>query len=539
MPAKKGIEDAPVYSMAHERQVELLSEALLREYMHKRKFTETLRVFDEENPRGSDTITSRALMSDLMALKPETQKSMKNDGVETIMEMLCCLRVQRRMEVEELKRRASAEVPSTPEKTKAKKAKKAKKKKDKQKSLSKESSDKQSNREKGRGVSEFHKFLESSGSSSDGASSRAEDGDGPGSVAGKETNLAGDRLWGDDEGGSQIGGKLAVSLLTALCSSASSLKNYTEQGFSFDQDLEYALVQWKRGPDGIITVVQAFVCAFFFKGSFVDVQRHQRHCLLRSLTTILCGVQPSPHLICLVDGSVTADKPEVGIANMTVLRKFTTTQEIEDTLCPLLEKWMQPKGSGLMCFLLSVMLSAGIEAITSLIGSQGSRLIDSEGRCTVELVRLLLSDESTTSTALDDDDVLGELSIGMGPSGPVCGYIVSDHGVPPSGDNRPPPRHPVWLLHHGDRLAVLFLKRDNRRQLEQRKGAGVTISTDAFFYSPATHGQGEIFLTLTTRRTGDANQHSERSDSFLGNAIHSITLWSDGDIDWNGSEPSF
>ncbi|KAK7196765.1 hypothetical protein NESM_000616500 [Novymonas esmeraldas] len=116
MPPKKAkdLANAPVLTMAHEDQVRLLSDALLREYMHRRGFLATLKAFDEEHPRDADTISSRALMSDLMALDAGAQQRMKGEGVETIMEMLCNLRVERRLETERLTEAAHMPLPKVP-----------------------------------------------------------------------------------------------------------------------------------------------------------------------------------------------------------------------------------------------------------------------------------------------------------------------------------------------------------------------------------------------------------------------------------------
>ncbi|CAD2216845.1 hypothetical protein ADEAN_000432300 [Angomonas deanei] len=139
MPPKKDISNAPVYRMNHEDQVRLLSEALLREYMHKLGFKETLKAFDEENPRGEETISSRALMSDLMALHPDTSATLKEKGLETIMEMLCGLRVERRMEVAALQEAVEEivvpEVPEAYEALKEAHERRLQKKKDKQNSM--------------------------------------------------------------------------------------------------------------------------------------------------------------------------------------------------------------------------------------------------------------------------------------------------------------------------------------------------------------------------------------------------------------------
>ena len=83
-------------SVPHDEQVDLLSQALLREYMHKKKFTETLKSFDEENPRDHRTISSRALMSDMLHLQ-SILPACKSHGIDTIMEALCYYRREKQL----------------------------------------------------------------------------------------------------------------------------------------------------------------------------------------------------------------------------------------------------------------------------------------------------------------------------------------------------------------------------------------------------------------------------------------------------------
>lgn len=160
MPPKKlkDISNAPVYQMGHEQQVQLLSDALLREYMHRRGYLATLKAFDAEHPRDADTISSRALMSDLMDLSGEAQQRMKADGIETIMEMLCNLRVERRLETNELVRAAQVAVPPVPENYESLKAKQEKRlRRKEEKSEQKKSKDKKkssSKRQHSRGDSQ-------------------------------------------------------------------------------------------------------------------------------------------------------------------------------------------------------------------------------------------------------------------------------------------------------------------------------------------------------------------------------------------------
>jgi hypothetical protein len=91
--AKDKAPEAPVYRLGEDEQVELLAQALLREYMHRKQFKRTLAAFDAEHPRDERTVSSRAVMYDLMHLA-HVMPGMKERGIETIMEALCCMRFE-------------------------------------------------------------------------------------------------------------------------------------------------------------------------------------------------------------------------------------------------------------------------------------------------------------------------------------------------------------------------------------------------------------------------------------------------------------
>ncbi|XQJ25510.1 hypothetical protein NXY56_001448 [Leishmania guyanensis] len=93
-----------VESLSRHEQVKLLAEALLREYMHRRGLRETLRTFDAENPRDERTISSRALMRQLLNIPVEgrpsrlqlTASSLAKPQAPTFMEELCSYRLTKR-----------------------------------------------------------------------------------------------------------------------------------------------------------------------------------------------------------------------------------------------------------------------------------------------------------------------------------------------------------------------------------------------------------------------------------------------------------
>ncbi|EAN96036.1 hypothetical protein TcCL_NonESM05176 [Trypanosoma cruzi] len=557
MASKKSVSFSPVHTMPHERQVELLSEALLREYMHKRKFKETLETFDVEHPRDGDTIASRALMSDLMALSPETQRALKVEGVETIMEMLCFLRVQRRMKLEDLKQRASIEVPTTPEKLK-------RSRKDKKSSLDKslhESSlsEKRSKRERSDasrgkrltdsnfGSNSTRSSSRSSGGSSSGGNNSSDHSNGRkgsnkrNSIGlGIEGETASEQRrreeWMNDEIGATLGKGAARSIMELMCSGIAFPSSLVEFGFVFGEEVEYGLLQENKGPEGLLAVVQAFICAYFFRGGYIDVQRHQQYCLLKALATILSIAQPNPRRVCLVDGSVKADSAEVDMTHLNVQRNFSTGQQVEDALFSLLEVWTQPRGSGVFCFLLSVLLSRGLKKVSSAVG-RAATLIDREGRCSATLTRLLLLGEEDAATP---GDVLSSLMMDASKGRLACGYASSgpdDTALDDEGAKTP--QHPVWVVHHEGRFVVLFLKKDDRSQFEKKKEAGMAAASDVFFYEPSAEHRGEKFLTVSFNIAPVTGWRKEGDSSFLQDAVRKITIWHDGDIDWNGFEPAF
>lgn len=107
-----------VSELDRKKQVDLLAQGLLREYMHRRGFTETLKTFDTECPRTAETIASRMAMRRLLnvpvadresRLKPtmvppaptasgeKPKKSSKPTAVPpTLMEEMCSYRLTKR-----------------------------------------------------------------------------------------------------------------------------------------------------------------------------------------------------------------------------------------------------------------------------------------------------------------------------------------------------------------------------------------------------------------------------------------------------------
>eukprot|EP00755_Sulcionema_specki_P017455 Sspe_Gene.64412::Locus_38055_Transcript_1_1_Confidence_1.000_Length_2087::g.64412::m.64412 len=98
---KRSKDNTEIWKCKHEEQVDELAQALLREYLHKKGFQETMRIFDTEQPRTDRTISSRTLMADMMVLeKCHKRNQARESPLGSIMEMLCDARLARKEQAE-------------------------------------------------------------------------------------------------------------------------------------------------------------------------------------------------------------------------------------------------------------------------------------------------------------------------------------------------------------------------------------------------------------------------------------------------------
>ncbi|KAG5492620.1 hypothetical protein JKF63_01199 [Porcisia hertigi] len=702
MPPKKRVKDiadAPVYNMAHEEQVQLLSDALLREYMHRRGFLQTLKAFDHEHPRDEKTISSRALMSDLVALKPDDQQRMKGEGIETIMEMLCNLRVERRLETERLKAELEvplSKVPADYEALKCRHAEReackaegqvarrtpSKKSKASGSTIRNHGSDATDGVHQQRNIRHGKRHQRRSGTLPSGSSreiepsgitiedllgsshSSADNLDGRASLGEEENNVGsctsnpaehakanlapkspvsctdlsssrsasapttqpawmevaskqksplpkGNRGGGDaplracdkadgdnddelvnseagkdsDDDADLIGGAAMTAeqrdeLSTAfqlLCGFEGCLHTaFLEQGFTFDDCAECALIQWQPGGcDGIIAPVQAFVSAYYYERElYVRKEQRQRECLAKALCTCLEQAQPNASKIVLIDSSW---KNECGSSHYTrshALRQaaqprtrcwanMASMQEVARVLLDTLlteKHWMDPRGGGLVSFLFSLLLSRGVDRVqqelaTASFADSGrpSLLIPTSGRATLSLVNLVLTGRATPfrHNGIRNGNQVGYSSRLR--CGVLCGKTGADSdedrsaaasstaSSPISHTHAKEPQFPSWVLWHGDSFANVYMTKDTRQHFQQKRALGGSASADLVYWDAATEDE-EYSLTVTVRDftfgAGSGSGGTARNaKSFVNTAITSIPAWSSAVIDWCGKVP--
>ncbi|KPI88811.1 hypothetical protein ABL78_2070 [Leptomonas seymouri] len=673
MPPKKlkDLSDAPVYKMTHEEQVQLLSDALLREYMHRRGFSVTLKAFDEEHPRNDNTISSRAVMCDLMALHPEDQQRMKGEGIETIMEMLCNLRVERRLEVEQLTAEVEAPLPTVPAKYDALKAKLEERAARREKKQKRKKEKKLLLGERASGAGDEHTrsntkarppeaearpgmtiddLLGSSRSSSGSALSESNEakadrerhpqGHGSGKSSSKHAKpnrassdaIVGPPLspppvapsaanavptgprvqpaWmelernakskkgvhhggpeeghddgdadtsGDDEddadpailGGNPLDNELHDELSAAfqlLCGFDGSLTHaVVEQGFTFDEDLDCALIQWRPGGcDAVVAPVQAFVAAFFYeKEVYVKKKQRQLDCLLRALSTVLEQAQPNASKVVLIDGGWKLQDGQARFTRSVLRRQASSTrtrcwtqlrsaEEVREVLRSTLlteDRWMKPRGNGLLNFVFSLLLSRGVDVVHKELAAAAAAsncerptLLSSsaDGHATVALANLVLSGRviSFCHNGVQNGDQVGyaaKLKCGM-----LLGHAASADGDAPlpssAYTHSMDPVFPSWVLQHRNHYSNLYMKKDTRTVFQQKLNLGGSATEELVYWDAATEDD-PYTLTVTVRSISLGLGHgsgARNAKSFVNTAITSVPLWASAEVNWNGEAP--
>eukprot|EP00796_Vickermania_ingenoplastis_P005278 gene5278-3783_t len=589
MPPKAQLGSSPVYKMEHEDQVRLLSDALLREYMHKRGFKKTLNAFDQERPRDADTISSRAVMADLMALPAADQERLKAEGILTIMEMLCDLRIEKRQQVAALEAQAAIPVPEVPHECLniiAKHNQKAAEKKDKEAAKVQRAEAKKEKllrKQQRSGVAQHHRDylgaipLETEMTLDDLLESDSEPeattpvkapvmktppvwlGDkGPSAKQSApmpshqpdevpegqdlgETEKVGENYNKAVEGGALCSEDSLRKVLRILCGSRSTPpRSFVQQGIIFDDPVGFRLIQWQEGPGAVVASIQAFISGLYFERSSVESQEHQQDTCIRALSHILLAAQPDISQVVLVDGLLSAKYPTHDFGRqLSKFRQWTSfrnAREMEQRLSMLMkEHWRMAKGCGLWCFLLSVVLSRDVEKIETDGGPLP--LIDDRGSGTLALGNLCLC--GVASAAPVSRGARGthyHCGLLLGDVEPPSGNALRNQAFPSSGTSMNPVL-PSWVVRNQRHYANLFMKKDTRNVFEQKRELGGSATAELTFWDPLTEDD-EMTLEVTVGGAAWGGR-KRNANSYVNTAILTLPPFRTAEWSQANSLPSF
>ncbi|KAK1932504.1 putative ubiquitin carboxyl-terminal hydrolase MINDY-4 [Phytophthora citrophthora] len=326
--------------------------------------------------------------------------------------------------------------------------------------------------------------------------------------------------------------------------------HWEEQGFVFStvRDLQYGLVQHQGGPCGILAVVQAYVLRFLLQRAPVDWKNptapHQERVLVQALAHILWQAARTSR----VSECVVAVK-ENGGANrrrfMTGLKLHVaaTEEQAQQILTAHLSQFMDSQGSGLVQFVLSVLLTKGVETIKSemdqLAGDSGGQLIGAHDYCTQEIVNLLLCGYAR-SNVFDGDQVL-EGASASDPDAVVLHGISSQSVIGflslfeayqnlVVGSYLKQPLVNVWVVCSESHYSVLFAA--DPRSLEDRALA-TQPKLHLLYYDGLANQDEEICLTVDTMALEEQSSLASHDDLIPPLNLVIKTKWPRATVDWN------
>ncbi|KAL3667412.1 hypothetical protein V7S43_007638 [Phytophthora oleae] len=330
--------------------------------------------------------------------------------------------------------------------------------------------------------------------------------------------------------------------------------HWEEQGFVFStlQDLQYGLVQHQGGPCGILAVVQAYVLRFLLQHAHVDWKNpsapHQERALVQALAhTLWQAAQASKVSECVVAVKENATGNRRRFMAGLKLHVAATEEQARQILTANLSQFMDSEGSGLVQFVLSVLLTKGVEIIKSemdqLAGDSGGQLIGAHDYCTQEIVNLLLCGYAR-SNVFDGDQVL-ESASASDPDAVVLHGISSQSIIGflslfeayqnlVVGSYLKQPRVNIWVVCSESHYSVLFAA--DPRSLEDR-ALEIRPKLDLLYYDGLANQDEEICLTVDAMALEEQSSLPSHDDLIPPLNLVIRTKWPKATVDWNGVEP--
>ncbi|KAJ0395489.1 hypothetical protein P43SY_002461 [Pythium insidiosum] len=222
-------------------------------------------------------------------------------------------------------------------------------------------------------------------------------------------------------------------------------------------------------------------------------------------------------------------------------------EETQDAITSHVDSFMEPNGNGLVQFVLSVLLSKGVENIRSEMDAVAGALSDATGGtgklvgahdyCTQELVNLLLCGFAR-SNVFDGEQRLegdpGDVVLKGIPSRCAVGFLslFEAYDYIQVGSFLKRPQFNVWVVCSESHYSVFFAdpKLLMDESLERRQ------QLDVFYFDGLANQDEEIRLTLTMSESTTRNK--PKFDELIPplNLVLQ-TKWPRATIDWNGVEP--
>ena len=266
----------------------------------------------------------------------------------------------------------------------------------------------------------------------------------------------------------------AIRLLFPASLEPADVERWCQQGFvfsAFEGTSRFGLVQARGGPCGVLAVVQAYLFADALYSTHrvgtLDLSEEQREAaLVRALATVLlrCGRGESAAVVMLDESDMEEEEAAETVSsaggrpradNLTVLEADGAVGA-EVCVRAALPQLQSPMGAAL--FVLSAVLSRGVDEVREDMDDTGAGLTANYGHCTQELMNLLLTGYATGNVH-DGAKAMGESGLTL--RGVVArqsvGYLTFLEALRyvQVGSHYKAPRLPIWVVGSESHYTVL------------------------------------------------------------------------------------
>ncbi|DAZ98098.1 TPA: hypothetical protein N0F65_005260 [Lagenidium giganteum] len=337
--------------------------------------------------------------------------------------------------------------------------------------------------------------------------------------------------------------------------------HWDEQGFLFSdvEGLRYGLVQHEGGPCGVLAVVQAYLIRFLLgdgkAAEHVEWQNpdtpEQQRALVSALAHIIwqaAGRQSKCTIVLNNEKLRAGARGKRKFMEGVLLHTVTSPQATEALFKRYWHQFSAPRGNGLVLFVLSVVLSKGVEAIKAEMdevegfdGGGGGKLIGGHDYCTQEMVNLLLIGLACSNVfngrqlleGASEDDPKAVVLKGI-PSQGAVGFLslFEAYEYLVVGSFLKSPKYNVWVVCSESHYSVLFTE----PTLLQDGKVDDRHSIDLFYYDGLAN-QDEVIRLSVDAFALEEKVKPKHDDLIPPLNLVIQTKWPLAAIDWNGVEP--
>lgn len=324
-------------------------------------------------------------------------------------------------------------------------------------------------------------------------------------------------------------------------------EEWASQGFTFTKSnaVPYGLLQKQGGPCGVLAAVQAYMIKELLwpegglqdadpSGFEVDVPRRNA-ALARALAFILWQAgdshraivaNPTGVNIAQTEGILASD----GIIETLTLSMFTSKAALREYYSSCIFKLQEENCSSCVAFLISVLMTHGLERIREEMDERNSSLIGKHSHCNQEVVNLLLvgkavtnvfdnklcfgNEETTVLRGITSRSNIGLLSLYEHYKSCQVGSYYKD------------PKYPIWIVLSESHFSVLFSKSFLALAPEDEK-------FDLFYYDGLNKQEEEVRLTI------DPTAGISNEDVIMTPPLELCirTRWQGASVSWNEGGP--